>query len=192
MSNEKKGLAAILSSVKTKPHVIELEGESIEFYPVRLRALLAAQSVVADMAQAAVGLFDPNKGDYTKKIVAHQEINVAEEGQPKDIVPVETTTIDAISPVHAKERIKRRKEDLSEGIKALLDEDNIHRVLLLIEDSSRGVCDTETLENATTDVILPLLRATLTANMSVFGGAVGKAMRAKLDEALVADELSPE
>ena len=194
----KKGLAAILSSMEATPHTIEIGGNEIDFFPVRLRAILKAQAVVSQMARAAVSLFDPNSDDYTKKTIVKQPVNindgetmVNEKGDtvamPEEMVTVDTTVIDAISPVHAKERIARRQKDVQEAIKVLLDEQNIDRVIMLIEDSSRGQCDLATLHDIEVPHLIPLLRATLKANFSVFGGLVGKAMNkatGALDNAL--------
>lgn len=213
---KKMGLAAILSSMEEKPHTIEFGGESIDFFPVRLRALLKAQTVVSQMAKAAVSIFDPNADDYTKKTIVKQPINIneglseidPESGEPiidattgepiaapEEMVTVDTTVIDAISPVHAKERIARRQKDVEGAISTLLNEDNIDRVILLIEDSSRGQCDMESLQNIEVPHLIPLLRATLKANFSVFGGLVGKAMsraETKLGDVLGSDEESAE
>lgn len=189
------GLKQILSSLETKPVLVELGNESIAFYPVRLRAILKAQSVIAEMAKAACALFDPNEEDYVKKTISKQKVNIAEDVDQEEMAEVEATVIDSISPVHAKERIKRRETAVMDAINALLSEENVQKVAILIEDSSRGACEIDAILDADPTVLMPILRGTLRANFSVFGGIAGKAMaRAEkaLGSALDGDAESPE
>lgn len=185
------GLKQILSSLDVKAVEVNVHGETIQFYPVRLRALMKAQSVIADLAKAATSLFDPNEDDYTKKTITKQKMDLAEDGEEPDMQEIDATVIDAISPVHAKERIKRREQSVHEAISALLDEENLTKVAIIVEDSSRGVCEQEAFLEATPEIVTSLLRATLRANFSVFGGVVGKAMaraESALGNALDGDE----
>jgi hypothetical protein len=137
---------------------------------------MKAQSVVADLAKAATALFDPNHDDYVKKTITKQKMDLAEDGEAPDVAEVDATVIDAISPVHAKERIARREKAVHEAISTLLDEENLLKVAIIVEDSSRGVCEQDAFLDASPEIVMTLLRATLRANFSVFGGVVGKAL----------------
>ena len=60
------GLKQLLTSGGTDSvHEAEINGETLRFYPVRVAAMLRAQSVVSEIARAITSFFDPNADNYT-------------------------------------------------------------------------------------------------------------------------------
>ena len=54
------GLRDFLAKATPSTHKEEIRGTEFVFYPVRVAALVRAQSVVSEVARAVTSFFDPN------------------------------------------------------------------------------------------------------------------------------------
>jgi len=153
------GLKAFLADCdKQAPHKAMIMGRERSFYKVSIAAMLQAESFVSAVSRAFIGFFDPNKDQYTKRSVQNEQ-------DPKTGVIVTGSIEEPISPVHAKERIARRAEGMSEAINTVMSKDNFRKLAILVADSLRD-------DDLTADEILTLdgepfvlmIKATVLAN----------------------------
>jgi len=122
--------ALLVGGNKDNFRTAEINGEDVKFYPVRVAAMLQAESVVTEIARAVSCMFDPNGEQYTKRTLLTE--------QDKESGAIISSSIEEpISPVHAKERLKRRGDSIASIAESLLSEGNAKKMAVLVIDSLR-------------------------------------------------------
>jgi hypothetical protein len=170
-------------------HTAVIDGETLTFHPVRVAAMLQAQSVVAAIARAVVGFFDPNKANYTKRSAFTE--------QDKETGAIIGSSVEEpISPVHAKERIARQQKSMSAAVEAIMSEENAAKLAVLVIDSLRtDEITAEDLVNGDATVFFQLVKETVLANAPTLSPFIEKAM-GKMTDVLslveAQDEPAPE
>jgi len=180
----KKFLAA--KATREAPYSATLDGSEFEFHHLRVSALIEARDVVHEVAQAASSLFDPSARNYVKQTVVNDT-------DPETKEPAQTTVIDAISPVVAKQRLKQQGEGIQRAIDALLSEEQVEKVALLVLDSLREetLGPEEFLNDLSVHELVWFVRQMIEANLAVFAGVRGKVgaiLREKMAEAMPEDD----
>jgi len=166
------GLRDFLAKATPSTHKEEIRGAEFIFYPVRVAALVRAQSVVSEVARAVTSFFDPNEGQY----MASQVVHVEEEG-------AQQINTEAVSVEHAHARIKRRDASIVKACNALLGEESVAKVMWLVLDSLRedNLKPEDIMEQFEAADFVKFVRGMLLANSATFGPLVEKAM-AKMNE----------
>jgi hypothetical protein len=172
----------LIDGGKKEIHTATVNGQELTFHPVRVAAMLQAQSVVATIARAVMGFFDPNKDQYTKR-------SVLNENDPETGVICTSSVEEPISPVHAEKRLNRREASVEKAITALLSDDNAQKLAVLVCDSLRdGDLTPEDVMEFDAPLFVALIKETVTANAPTLRPFLMKAMERMQNALSPADE----
>jgi hypothetical protein len=139
-------------------HEAVINGEQLRFYPVRVAAMLRAQSIVSEIARAITSFFDPNEDQYTKRTLHTEQ-------DPESGNITNMSMEEPISPVHAKERLKRRQDSVVAAVEAVMGEDNAAKLAILVIDSLRtDEITVDDLVNGDVATFIALVKETVVAN----------------------------
>ena len=172
----------LIDGGKKEIHTAEINGQELSFHPVRVAAMLQAQSVVAAIARAVMGFFDPNKDQYTKR-------SVLNENDPETGVISTSSVEEPISPVHADKRLQRREASVDKAITTLMSDDNAHKLAVLVCDSLRSDdLSPEDVMEFDAPLFAALIKETVTANAPTLRPFLTKAMERMQSALSPADE----
>lgn len=161
----------------------EVNGETLTFYPLSIKALFSLRVIGKPLAQAVAALFSGvgRENGHQERVVAKGDDYETE------------TTIAPIDPKLAQVKIDDRNKAIEGLIDAFTKESNLSTLLGVIENSIRGKVSAKDLESTDVKILSQMCEGVYKANEETFRPLVGRlfAMRGETPGPVVEPAATP-